>query len=146
VNCPTIEQIEEVVKKYAPKDTVPEVMVSAPVIEEQKWVLVGVNFQTGSNRLTPESYPILLNTIQALAQNEEMQVEIGGHTDNTGSEEFNMKLSEARAQAVKNYLVSKGINSQRLIIKGYGESMPVADNNTAEGRALNRRIEFKELR
>jgi outer membrane protein OmpA-like peptidoglycan-associated protein len=63
-----------------------------------------------------------------------------------GTEKFNLKLSEARAQAVKNYLASKAINSARLIVKGYGESMPVADNNTAEGRALNRRIEFKILK
>jgi OOP family OmpA-OmpF porin len=145
---PTIDEIEEVVKKYAcEKDTVPEVVVSAPVPEEEpKWVLVGVNFQLGSNKLTAESYPILLHAIQALAQDEDMQVEIGGHTDNTGSDEFNMRLSEARAQTVRNYLVSKGINSERLLVKGYGESMPVADNNTAEGRALNRRIEFKIIR
>jgi len=145
---PTIEEIEEVVKKYAvQKDTTPEVVVSAPIMEEeQKWILVGVNFQLGSNKLTAESYPILLHAIQVMAQNEEMQVEIGGHTDNTGSDEFNMKLSEKRAQTVRNYLVSKGIGSERLLVKGYGESMPVADNNTAEGRALNRRIEFKIIR
>jgi outer membrane protein OmpA-like peptidoglycan-associated protein len=147
VNYPTLEEIEQIVKKYALKDTAPEVIVSAPFPEEeQKWILVGVNFQTGSNKLTAESYPILLHTIQVLVQNEDMQIEVGGHTDNTGSEDFNMRLSESRAQTVKNYLVSKGIISDRLIIKGYGESMPVADNNTAEGRALNRRIEFRVLR
>ena len=145
---PTIQEIEEIVKKYAAqKDTTPQVMVSAPMMEEEEnWILVGVNFQLGSNKLTPESYPILLHTIEVLAEKPELRVEIGGHTDNTGSEEYNLKLSEIRAQTVKNYLVSKGISGNRLIVKGYGESMPVADNNTAEGRALNRRIEFTEIK
>ncbi|MGE5812325.1 MAG: OmpA family protein [Ignavibacteria bacterium] len=141
---PTLEEIEEIVKKYSVQ---PTAVVSAPIMEEeQNWVLVGVNFQTGSNKLTLESYPILLNTIQVLTQKPELIVEIGGHTDNIGSEKYNMKLSEIRAQTVKNYLVSKGISGDRLIVKGYGESMPVADNNSAEGRALNRRIEFNVIK
>ena len=71
-----------------------------------------------------------------------MVVEVAGHTDSTGAEEYNQGLSERRANSVKDYLVSKGVQAQRLQAKGYGESMPVASNDTKEGRAENRRVEL----
>jgi outer membrane protein OmpA-like peptidoglycan-associated protein len=70
-------------------------------------------------------------------------VEIGGHTDNTGSAEYNQKLSEQRAQTVVDYLVEKGIDSKKLKSAGYGHLKPVTENNTEEGRAKNRRTELK---
>ena len=79
---------------------------------------------------------------KALISNPDVQVEISGHTDSQGSDELNQDLSLRRAQAVKNWLVQKGIASNRIKTVGKGEKEPVADNTTAEGRAANRRIEF----
>ena len=144
---PTIDAIEGVVKKYIPQEIVKEVVVEKPIAPEEKpWILVGVNFEFNKAKLLPESYPILLNALDVLNSHPEMKVEIQGHTDSLGPDEFNMKLSEKRAQIVKDYLVSKGINPDRLFVKGFGKAKPVADNDTAEGRALNRRIEFKVLK
>ncbi len=72
-------------------------------------------------------------------------VEIGGHTDSQGSDTYNLRLSESRANAVRNYLIQRGVEATRLIAKGYGESMPIAPNTTREGRAKNRRVEFKVI-
>ncbi len=71
-----------------------------------------------------------------------MKIEIAGHTDSVGSEMYNLRLSEARANAVRDYLIQHGISPDRLIAKGYGESRPIAPNTTREGRAKNRRVEF----
>ena len=138
-------KIEELIKKYTPEEK-KEVIVGQPVEPKiEHWVLVGVNFDINSARLRKDSYPILFYSFQILQNNPDMNVEIQGYTDNSGSENYNQKLSEKRAQTVKDYLVSKGIDSKRLIVKGFGEKDPIADNNTPEGRALNRRIEFKIL-
>ena len=77
-----------------------------------------------------------------LASNKGIKIEIGGHTDNQGSESYNERLSSDRAKAVYDYLVNKGIDSKRMTYKGYGMSKPIASNDTEEGRALNRRTEF----
>jgi len=144
--CPSLDEIEELIIKHTPKEIVKEVVVEKPVeVKKSQWVLVGVNFEFNKARLTPESYPILFYAVQNLNENPDTKVEIQGHTDNIGSEQYNMKLSEERAQTVRDYLVAKGIDPSRLTVKGYGESMPVADNSTPEGRLLNRRIEFKVL-
>lgn len=140
---PTLNEIEEIVKKYACKEVVKEVVVEKP--SETQWVLVGVNFEFNSAELTPESYPILYGAVQYLNQYPDIKVEIQGHTDNIGSESYNLHLSDRRASAVRDYLISKKIDPSRLTVKGYGESQPVADNNTTGGRALNRRIEFKVI-
>jgi OOP family OmpA-OmpF porin len=141
-DCPSLEEIEELIKKYACK----EVVVEKPVmVERSQWVLVGVNFEFNSSKVTPESYPILYGAVQYLNQHPDIKVEIQGHTDNIGTDAYNQQLSERRATAVRDYLVAKGIDPKRLIVKGYGESVPIADNNTEEGRTLNRRIEFKVI-
>ncbi len=141
---PTLEQIEDLIKKYACKEVVKEVEVEKPVeVVKTQWVLVGVNFELNSAKLTEGSYPILYGAVQYLNQYPELKIEIQGHTDNTGSESYNQKLSEKRATVVRNYLMSKGISPSRMTVKGYGESNPVSDNSTPEGRSLNRRIEFK---
>lgn len=153
------DRIEDIVKKYIPSEVIKEVVVEKPVdrggmpvdrsgtaMRYDNWVLVGVNYEFNSNRLSPEAYPILYHTVQVLIQNPEMKIEIHGHSDNIGSEVFNQKLSEQRAQAVKYYLMSKGISENRLRVVGLGEKMPIADNKTAFGRQINRRIEFKVIK
>lgn len=139
-----LADIEKIVKENLPKEIVKEVVVEKPAAEcEKKWILVGVNFEFNSANLTKESFPILLNAMQILVENPEMKIEIRGHTDNIGSENYNKKLSEKRAKTVRDYLVINGIKPERLDVKGFGESEPIADNRTVEGRTLNRRVEFK---
>jgi OOP family OmpA-OmpF porin len=136
-------RIEEIVKRYIPREVEKQVVVEKPVAAVEKWVLVGVNFDFNSAKITPDSYPILYDAAKTLLLYPNMKVEIQGYTDNIGSESYNNKLSQLRADAVKKYLVSKGISASRLTATGFGESNPLADNKTAEGRAMNRRIEFK---
>jgi outer membrane protein OmpA-like peptidoglycan-associated protein len=76
-------------------------------------------------------------------ENPTMKIKIEGHTDNAGDDDKNMKLSEDRAAAVKTYLVSKGVSEDRITSEGFGETMPIADNNTAAGKTKNRRVELK---
>ena len=143
-NYATPEDVERIVKANIPHEIVKEVIVEKPVpLLDKKWILVGVNFELNSANLTRESFPILLNAAQILTQYPEMNLEIRGHTDNTGSESYNLILSERRAKVVKDYLVANGISAERLSFNGIGETEPIADNKTLEGRTLNRRIEFK---
>ena len=123
-------------------------LVSYEEMKKQQ-VSVRINnifFDFNESKLKSESYLELDRMYKYLNDNPEISVEISGHTDNVGSEEYNMSLSNARANAVKDYLVSKGISSSRIITKGYGKSNPVATNDTEEGRQLNRRVEFKILK
>jgi outer membrane protein OmpA-like peptidoglycan-associated protein len=108
-------------------------------------VLNNIFFQTDHYTLEPESYPELDILAGFLAKNQGLTVEISGHTDNVGSDEYNMQLSAKRAGAVYDYLVGKGIDPRRLSFKGYGESKPVASNEEESGRAKNRRTEMKIL-
>ena len=105
-------------------------------------VLPGVNFATGTSNLTQSSRFILDEVAATLTENPDMRVEVAGHTDNTGPRALNERLSRARAEAVKNYLVSKGIAADRMTTNGYAWDRPVASNRTREGRALNRRTEL----
>jgi len=108
--------------------------------------LQNIYFDTGKATIKPESYPILAKVAEFLQANPKAIVEIQGHTDSVGSESYNMSLSQARAEAVRDYLITHhSIEASRLIAKGYGETMPIADNTTREGRAMNRRVEFKVL-
>jgi outer membrane protein OmpA-like peptidoglycan-associated protein len=108
-------------------------------------VLEGVNFETGKADLTPESETILTGVAEALVANDSVRVEVVGHTDNTGSIALNRRLSRARAESVRQYLVSKGVAEDRLQARGMGPDQPVASNRTAEGRAQNRRVELRRL-
>ena len=112
-----------------------------PVIKGSNLVLRNIYFNTDSYELLPESGPELNKLKMFLVNNPGVSVEIDGHTDNVGSMEYNLTLSEKRAEAVCNYLISSGIAKERLTFKGFGYSRPVADNNTEEGRSLNRRTE-----
>jgi len=105
--------------------------------------LKGIYFELGKATLRTESYPALMEAAQIMKDNPDIVVEIRGHTCNIGSEEFNRILSEKRAYAVMNFLVQYGgIDPKRLSAKGFGESQPIASNDTEEGRQLNRRVEF----
>ena len=104
-----------------------------------------ITFQTGSATITPEGIAVLQGAVDFLTANPEVRVAIEGHTDSSGSEAGNQALSEARAVAVRDYLVTQGIEDLRLETAGFGESQPIADNGTSAGRAQNRRIEFRLL-
>lgn len=106
-------------------------------------ILKGVNFEVNSSRLTANAKVILNQVGDSLAAQPGIKVEIGGHTDSQGSDAFNQKLSERRADSVQTYLVKRGIDSGRLTTKGYGETQPIDSNETPEGRELNRRVEMK---
>lgn len=111
----------------------------------KSFTLNDVHFNTGQSSLRSDSYKPLNDLIEILKIKDQMVIEIGGHTDNVGNEDNNLKLSQARAETVRNYLIKKGINATRLKAKGYGETQPVAYNDTAEGRQQNRRTEVKIL-
>jgi hypothetical protein len=109
----------------------------------EKLVLYNVLFNINSSEILRSSIPELSKLIKLLTDNKGLKVEIGGHTDDTGSDELNQRLSEERALAVLRFLTERGVDSSRLSYKGYGKSMPVEDNITPEGRRLNRRTEVK---
>ena len=117
----------------------------ATAVEEVPMVMKNIFFVVGSAELTPDSDVEIRRLAMTLQTHPDMQVEIAGHTDNVGTDADNLKLSEERAKSVVLALVSKGIAKDRLYYKGYGETKPVATNDTAEGRALNRRTEFRIL-
>jgi outer membrane protein OmpA-like peptidoglycan-associated protein len=115
----------------------------ALVKEGMSITLKGIYFDVNKTTIKPESRPALEDASKILKDNPTIKVEIQGHTDSQGSDEYNLKLSDGRAWSVVNYLVQNfGIEQSRLSAKGYGESRPVAENGTADGRALNRRVEF----
>ena len=113
-----------------------------PIKEGEKVVLKNVFYATASAELKPESKVELDKLIKLLDKNKTMKIEISGHTDNVGDDNSNFILSQNRANAVYNYLIEQKIPSDRLTFKGYGKTQPIADNNTEEGRAQNRRTEF----
>lgn len=108
--------------------------------------LEGVNFETGSAVLTSSSSIKLSEAAQQLLENPDVKVIVAGHTDNRGNADFNMALSQKRAESVKEYLVNKGVNPKNLTARGYGITDPIASNDTAHGRAENRRVELRILK
>ncbi|WP_269009805.1 OmpA family protein [Aquirufa ecclesiirivi] len=120
-------------------------LVMAPIAKGSSMTINNLFFETGKATLTAESDPELKRIVQVMQENATLQIEISGHTDNTGSDELNNKLSQDRADAVKNYLINQGVKSDRIRTKGYGKMKPKADNSTEEGRQLNRRVEFAIL-
>ena len=104
-----------------------------------------IYFASGSARLQDKSAPLLNSLADIIARCPGMVVEAGGHTDSIGSDAMNQRLSQARAQSVVTFLLAKGLKKDSIVSKGYGETSPIATNDTAEGRWKNRRIEFKVL-
>ncbi|MDP4282185.1 MAG: OmpA family protein [Bacteroidota bacterium] len=107
------------------------------------WTLKNVFFDTGLSSIRKESFPALNELVEALKSKSSMVIEIAGHTDNVGQSEANQKLSSDRANAIRDYLIKHGIGPKRVIAKGYGETQPVASNDTPEGRQQNRRTEVR---
>jgi outer membrane protein OmpA-like peptidoglycan-associated protein len=108
-------------------------------------ILKNIFFDFDKATLRPESINELDRLVKLMNENPTIKIELGSHTDSKGSDEYNMRLSEARSKSVVDYLISKGISPSRLVAKGYGESRPVDTNDTEEGRQNNRRTEFKIL-
>lgn len=135
-------QEKEILNGYQDEDGCPD---KAP-IEEKTLILTGVNFETAKAILKPESFPVLDDLAKQLQLNTAIFLEVSGHTDNSGNASKNLALSQARAQTVADYLITKGVAKERLTVKGYGSTKPIADNKTAEGKAQNRRVEFNRLK
>ena len=110
-----------------------------------KIILKNIFYDFDKSTLTPSSKSELERLVKLLSNNPTIKIELSSHTDNKGTDEYNMKLSQARAQSVVDYLISKNISKDRLIAKGYGESQPITTNETDEGRQMNRRTEFTIL-
>jgi len=116
-----------------------------PLVKGNTATINNLFFDLGKATLKPESGPELKRILQVMTENKSLVIEISGHTDNTGSDEINDKLSLERANAVKDNLLKGGIDTSRIRTKGYGKSKPKADNSTEEGRQINRRVEIEIL-
>ena len=128
------------------KDTVIQVQKTTYIITEEDRKIVfdaikNLEFDFGKSTIRSKSYPSLNRVVELLIK-KGISLKLAGHTDNVGSDAANMKLSKDRAESVKSYLVSQGVNSSRIEATGYGESQPIASNKTAKGRQDNRRVEF----
>jgi outer membrane protein OmpA-like peptidoglycan-associated protein len=119
----------------------------AELVAEQIVISEQVQFETGTAALKAESDAVLGQVARVLADHPELElVEVQGHTDDTGTPELNQRLSDDRARAVVTWLAGHGVAASRLVAKGYGQERPIADNATEEGRAKNRRVEFRVVR
>ncbi len=116
-----------------------------PHMPEGRFALEGVSFETGSAQIRPESEKTLNEALEMLRRHPNVRVEIAGHTDNVGSAAGNRRLSQKRAEAIRSWMVGKGLSAKRFTVRGYGSSEPVETNETEAGRARNRRIEFRRL-
>jgi outer membrane protein OmpA-like peptidoglycan-associated protein len=132
-------------KNNAPDSTYNIDIPLQPLEKNATVILKNIFFDVNKYNLQPESFVELDNLVELLKENPALSISINGHTDNTGNPADNMKLSNNRANEVVRYLVSKGIAASRLTAKGWGETQPIAPNNTEEGRARNRRTEMKVL-
>lgn len=117
-----------------------------PIVPERSYVFNNIEFEYNRAELTPAAMPALEAVASLLREKAGLEIEIRGYTDNIGGKEYNLKLSQMRAEKVKEYLVKQGVLDQRLRIKGFGLENPVASNDTEEGRARNRRTEFYILK
>jgi OOP family OmpA-OmpF porin len=124
----------------------PRATKSAKVTAAGTWLYEDIRFANGKADLTASSTPVLQEIAAAMKANPEVKVEIQGHTDSRGSLALNERLSQQRADAVRDYLIDQGIAPERMTAKGYGPHKPIADNDTADGRAQNRRVELKPLK
>lgn len=117
-----------------------------PIETGQTFRINNIFFDLDKSELKPASYPELNRIVRLLQEQPALEIEIAGHTDDLGTAEYNLALSQSRAEAVKSYLTSKGIKANRISAKGFGETKAIAPNSTEEGRATNRRVEFTILK
>jgi outer membrane protein OmpA-like peptidoglycan-associated protein len=134
----------ETLNAYRDEDGCPDEK-PVEITKEKPLILKGVSFALGSAELTPESHAVLDQVAVSLLYYLQVKVEIQGHTDISGRRATNMKLSQKRAQAVLDYLASKGVAPDRMKAVGYGPDRPIADNKTKEGRDQNRRVEIARI-
>jgi outer membrane protein OmpA-like peptidoglycan-associated protein len=128
-----------------PPPPAPVAQAAPPPAEKKKIVLRGVNFDFNKSNIRPDARPILDEAVSTLKEYKQITLSVDGHTDSIGTDQYNQKLSQRRAKSVADYLAKGGIDAKRMTEKGFGESQPVASNDTAEGRAQNRRVELKIL-
>lgn len=112
------------------------------ILTDGRFITHAITFDVDKSDIKPESMGFLNSLAKFLTENSSIKLEIDGHTDSDGDDASNLSLSQARAEAVKKQLVSMGIDAARMITKGFGETKPIADNSTPEGKANNRRVEF----
>ena len=143
--CPIVEPIEKIKEVYH-HDTIRIVKEIPQEIKDKMKDLSSALFAFNKFDISPKAQTILNDVAAWLKKNPQMKCELSGHTDGKGSVAYNQKLSEQRAQAVYDYLVKAGVSSDNLTWKGYGKSEPIATNDTAEGRQLNRRVELRLIR
>jgi OOP family OmpA-OmpF porin len=128
-------------------DQCPNTPMGATVDARGCWTYDAVVlFDINSAEVKSEAYPMLNDAVLIMKKNPDLTVEIDGHTDNTGTAAYNMILSEKRAEAIKDFLVARGIAPKRLTTKGFGFTKPAASNDTKAGRAKNRRVEFTPVK
>ncbi|MBW1782879.1 MAG: OmpA family protein [Deltaproteobacteria bacterium] len=127
------------------QDACPGTPKGARVDQEGCWVIHEAFFDFDKYEIRPRFYPIFDEVVAVLQNNPSLKIMIEGYTDNIGTEKYNQKLSEERARAVKDYLIKKGIQKDRLSTVGYASSRPKASNKTTAGRALNRRVKLEPL-
>jgi outer membrane protein OmpA-like peptidoglycan-associated protein len=126
-----------------PPPPAPKVELPPPPPVKERIVLRGINFDFDKSDIKKEFVPVLEEAAKILKNHPNTTVVIEGHTDAIGTDKYNQGLSERRANSVKKFLISRGIPASQLETIGYGKSKPIADNKTAAGRAMNRRVEFK---
>ncbi|HUI28402.1 MAG TPA: OmpA family protein [Candidatus Kryptonia bacterium] len=126
-----------------PPKPVAQAEPAPPPPMKKKIVLRGVNFDFDKSNIRADARPVLNEAIATLKQEGDISIVAEGHTDSRGTEEYNQALSLRRANAVRDYLVAGGVAASRITVEGYGESKPVASNNTDDGRAQNRRVELR---
>lgn len=139
----TVENKLQIREEVDDKTIAEEIPVEIARYADLSQLSGNIRFQTNSAALDSSSLLFLDEVVQILIDNTSDSMEISGHTDSRGGENVNLILSRLRADTVMNYLIQKGISKERLAASGYGSSQPVSDNTTAEGRQLNRRVEFK---
>ena len=116
--------------------------MSRETLVKVKEIASKIYFETNSDVLKEESKKELDALAEILKLNNQIKIDVQGHTDNVGAADYNMELSQKRANAVRQYLIEKGLDPSRIIAKGYGQTKPVATNDTDEGKAQNRRVEL----